>query len=178
MKTDTPLLPDGVADAWFHISCGGEVWTSRVCRGRNLLKVLDEIAPDAGHYAEALANQDSWHVVDVRCVSTSLPCGEDPEIEIALIDDPAFTSLAEHTLSLRKLLTGFVQLTDNEAKDGGWRVTLEYDNHQDGALVRDGDGNIIAECYDDMGEDGDGDGADRQCIEAMRRAAHGIKPTT
>lgn len=84
----TTLLPDGVADSWFHISCGGEVWTSRVCRGEHLLTVLDELAP--GSYAEELADQDSWHVVDGQCVSISLPCGEDPDIEIAKIDDPGF----------------------------------------------------------------------------------------
>jgi hypothetical protein len=176
MKTESPSLPPGVAEAWFHISCGGEVWTSRVCRGRDLLKVLDEIAPDAERYAEDLADPGFWYELDGVCRSCSLPCGEDPDIEVALIDDPAFTSLAEHCLSLRKLLVGFVQLTNREAKDGG--VTLDYDNYHDGARVRDGDGKVIAECYDSMGEDDiETDCGDRQCIEAMRRAVMGEKPT-
>lgn len=88
MKTEAPSLPPGVAEAWFHISAGGEVWTSRVCLGAHLLIVLDELAP--GSYAEDLADQDAWHEVDGRAVSISLPCGEDPNIEIAMIDDPGF----------------------------------------------------------------------------------------
>lgn len=126
MKTDSPLLPDGVADAWFHISCGGEVWTSRVCLGRNLLKVLDEIAPDAGHYAEALADQDSWYVVDGRCVSTSLPCGEDPDIEIALIDAPEFVRLVADSKRVDKL--------DALLKEDPFEFNIRWDNYNDSGV--------------------------------------------
>ena len=45
---------------------------------------------------------------------------------------------------LRKL----IKLTDNESDEGNWRITLDYDNYQDGARVLNGDGVVIAECYD------------------------------
>jgi hypothetical protein len=86
MKTDPITLPPGVADAWFHIHCGGETYVSRICRGRDLLKVLDEIAPDLG-YAEDLADQDRWYVLNGQCVGCSLACGEDPDIQVTLIDE-------------------------------------------------------------------------------------------
>lgn len=174
MKTDTPLLPDGVAESWFHVHAGGEVWTSRVCRGADLLNVLDELVGTDERDAEHLANADNWYVLDGKCRSISIACGEDPDIEITMIEDRGFAALAEHYTQLRNLLTGFVRLTNNEGKDG-WRVTLEYDNYHDGARVIDADGKVIAECYDSMSDDGEECG-DRQCIEAMRRAVCGIKP--
>jgi len=45
------------------------------------------------------------------------------------------------------LLRGLIALTDQEDKKGGWRVTLDYDNYQDGARVLNGDGKVIGECY-------------------------------
>ncbi len=88
MKTDPITLPPGVADAWFHIHCGGETYVSRVCRGRDLLRVLDEIAPNAEMYADDLADPDHWYVVNGQSVGCSLACGEDPDIQVTLIDDP------------------------------------------------------------------------------------------
>lgn len=174
MKTDTLSLPPGVAEAWFHLSAGGETYVSRVCRGRDILKVLEDLIPMADQCATDLANPDYWHQIEGRCVSCSIPCGEDSDIEIALIDDRGFAALSEHAESLRKLLVGFVRLTNNEGKDG-LRVTLDYDNYHDGARVIDADGKVIAECYDSMSDDGEECG-DRQCIEAMRRAVMGEKP--
>lgn len=174
MKTDIPTLPPGVAEAWFHVHAGGEVWTSRVCRGADLPKVLAELMVLDQHEIDRLANADSWYVLDGKCRSISFACGEDPDLEVTMIEDRGFAALAEHAQQLRQLLTGFVRLTNNEGK-AGWRVTLDYDNYHDGARVIDADGKVIAECYDSMSDDGEECG-DRQCIEAMRRAALGIKP--
>lgn len=81
-------LPEGVADSWFHLSAGGEVYVSRVCRGADLIKVLEDIVPGAHEYEEDLADPDFWYVCNGRPVSCSLACGEDPELEVRLIDDP------------------------------------------------------------------------------------------
>ena len=89
-----PLLPDGVAKSWFHVHCGGEIWFSRVCRGSELLKVLEEAMGDAEDYcAERLADADNWYVNEGVCRSISLACGEDPDIEIDHIEDPAFAKI-------------------------------------------------------------------------------------
>lgn len=90
MKTDPISLPPGVAEAWFHLSAGGEVYVSRVCRGRDILTVLEDLIPMADQCAADLANPDYWHQVEERCVSCSIPCGEDPDIEVAMIDDDRF----------------------------------------------------------------------------------------
>ena len=47
-----------------------------------------------------------------------------------------------------ELLHGLIQLTDQESKNGNWRVTLDYENCGDVARVLDGDGNVIGECGD------------------------------
>lgn len=46
-------------------------------------------------------------------------------------------------------LEGLLNLTENESSEGAWKVTLEYDNSGDRAMVIDGDGNIIGECFAD-----------------------------
>lgn len=38
--------------------------------------------------------------------------------------------------------------TKREDSNGRWRVILEWDNYHDGAQILDGDGNLLAECYD------------------------------
>lgn len=76
---------------------------------------------------------------------------------------------------LRKIVLGFAQFTRNEGVDG-WRVTLLYDNTHDGAQVVDADGNVIAECYDELEGCDEETLPDMQCVEAMRRAVKGIKP--
>lgn len=99
----TILLPDGVADSWFFITAGGEVYESRVCRGADLMLVLAELcfgSKDEEHealdeYARDLADGDFWHVNNGRCVGCSLACGEDPDIEIRLIQDPRAVALLE-----------------------------------------------------------------------------------
>lgn len=93
MKTDTPLLPDGVAESWFHISAGGETYVSRVCRGRDILTVLEDLIPMADQCADHLANPEYWYQIGSKCVGCSIPCGEDPDLQIALIDAPEFTRL-------------------------------------------------------------------------------------
>lgn len=93
----TILLPDGVAESWYHITAGGETYESRVCRGSDILANLAELcfgSKDEEHdvldqYAEALADGDHWCQQDGQCVRCSLACGEDPDIEISLINDAA-----------------------------------------------------------------------------------------
>jgi hypothetical protein len=48
----------------------------------------------------------------------------------------------------KDLLKGLIALTDYEGKNGGWRVTLDYDNYQDVARVLDADGNVLGACGD------------------------------
>lgn len=147
MKTNAPLLPDGVAESWFHIHCGGEVWISRICRGQDLLKVLDELAP--GSYAEDLADQDNWYVLDGKCRSISLPCGEDPDIEVTLIEAPEFERAVNREWKFLSSLRRGNQLTELLAascedgigiiarwtirEDGGWDVTA-MDTEGDGGM--------------------------------------------
>lgn len=50
---------------------------------------------------------------------------------------------------LLRCLIGLVQ----ECHSGNWRVSLDYNNYQDGARVLDGDGNVLAECYDSPPDD-------------------------
>ncbi len=45
-------------------------------------------------------------------------------------------------------LNALIGALDVEAADGGWRVSLEYNNYQDVAYVRNGNGDIIAQCGD------------------------------
>jgi hypothetical protein len=93
----TILLPDGVAESWYHITAGGETYESRVCRGSDILANLAELcfgSKDETHdvldqYAEQLADGDSWCWCGSLATSHSLACGEDPDIEITLINDPA-----------------------------------------------------------------------------------------
>jgi hypothetical protein len=47
----------------------------------------------------------------------------------------------------KERLEGLLNLTNNEGV-AGWRVTLSYDNYQDGALVINANGKVISECYD------------------------------
>lgn len=47
-----------------------------------------------------------------------------------------------------RTLFSLFDLTNTESGNGTWKVTLEYDNYHDGARVLDGDGNLLAECYD------------------------------
>lgn len=91
----TILLPDGVAESWYHITAGGETYESRICRGSEIMAVLAELcfgSKDEEHYvldgyAEHLADGDNWHEQNGRYVRASLACGEDPDIEISLIED-------------------------------------------------------------------------------------------
>lgn len=48
----------------------------------------------------------------------------------------------EAMTALRKLM----HLTQEDT-DGRWRITLEYDNYQDGAILRLPNGKILSECY-------------------------------
>lgn len=97
----TILLPDGVADSWYHITAGGETYESRICRGSEIMAILAELcfgSKDEEHYvldgyAEHLADGDNWHEQNGRYVRASLACGEDPDIEISLIDDAAAIAL-------------------------------------------------------------------------------------
>jgi hypothetical protein len=41
-----------------------------------------------------------------------------------------------------------MKISNVESSEGFWRVTLDYDNYQDGARIADGDKKIISECYD------------------------------
>lgn len=94
MKTET-VLPDGVADAWFHVTAGGEVYESTICQGRELRDVMGELmfgSKDAEHeeldrIMAELADPDFWWVNNGRCCTCSVACGEDPDIEVHLIDD-------------------------------------------------------------------------------------------
>lgn len=89
------LLPDGVVEAWFHVSAGGEVYTSRLCRGRDLRRVFGELmfgSPTAEHddldkIMAELADPDFWWVNDGRCCTCHVACGEDPDIEVHLVDE-------------------------------------------------------------------------------------------
>lgn len=93
----TTLLPDGVAESWYHITAGGETYESRVCLGSDILAHVaelcfgskDEEHPDLDGYAEDLADPDRWCWCGDKAIGHSLACGEDPDIVIALIDDPA-----------------------------------------------------------------------------------------
>lgn len=78
----------------------------------------------------------------------------------------------------KTLLVGLLNLTDRESSNGSFRVTLDYDNKQDGARVLDGDGNILGSCYD-LNPWG---GAvmpeavpNLQFLEAIREAIHNVK---
>lgn len=93
----TLILPDGVADSWFLVCAGGEVYSSRVCRGSDLIRALawmcygneDEENEDLDRYAEQLADWDTWFRCGTadRFTGCNLPCGEDGDIEVHLIDD-------------------------------------------------------------------------------------------
>lgn len=92
----TILLPDGVAESWYHITAGGETYESRVCRGAEILANLAELcfgSKDEEHevldqYAAQLADPDHWCWCGTLAISQSLACGEDPDISISLIDAP------------------------------------------------------------------------------------------
>lgn len=96
-----PDLPDNVSQSWFHIHCGGEVYTSKIVRGEYLLRALAEIclgSPDEEHemidaYARELADPDFWYTLHGEFVGCSLACGEDPDIEIDWIDDPKVVAM-------------------------------------------------------------------------------------
>lgn len=45
------------------------------------------------------------------------------------------------------LLGGLISLV-RESASGHWRVSLDYDNYHDGARVLDGDGKVLANCYE------------------------------
>lgn len=51
------------------------------------------------------------------------------------------------------LLSGLIELTNIEDKQGRWRITLEYDNSGDRALVKTGDGEVVGECHELFDED-------------------------
>lgn len=77
---------------------------------------------------------------------------------------------------LSHLLLGLLKLSSHESpKLGNFRVSLDYDNYQDGARVLNGDGDTIAECYDippcDQLDAIDGEDSARwQMLRAIRRA--------
>lgn len=68
---------------------------------------------------------------------------------------------------LGPLLYDLVRLSDKESKQGKFRVTLDYDNYQDGGRVLDGDEKVIGECYDDRAGNADEDGPNSQLISAI-----------
>jgi hypothetical protein len=69
------------------------------------------------------------------------------------------------------LLLGLIALGDRESSNGKFRVTLDYDNYQDGARVLDGDGNVMGECYDMfLPTPDDENGTVRQFTTAIHRA--------
>jgi predicted RNase H-like nuclease (RuvC/YqgF family) len=60
----------------------------------------------------------------------------------------AYQMETDKTEKLQATLDGLLNLTDIESSEGAWKVSLEYDNSGDRAMVLDGDGNIIGECFD------------------------------
>lgn len=68
---------------------------------------------------------------------------------------------------LGPLLVALCSLTDKESKKGKWRVTIDYDNYQDGGRVLDGDGKVLGECYEDRGYSAEGEGVNGQLIGAI-----------
>jgi hypothetical protein len=48
----------------------------------------------------------------------------------------------------KERLETLLNMTDNEAEDGSFKVTLDYNNYQDGARIINGNGKIVADCYD------------------------------
>lgn len=44
-------------------------------------------------------------------------------------------------------LLALIAVTENEGNNGKFKVSLEYDNYQDGALIRDATGKLLASCY-------------------------------
>lgn len=96
MKTDTKL-PEGVAEALYLMTCGGEVYDSRVILGKDVLRTLlgilygkPEDADPAVEVtlAEHLADSDNWYEVDGKCVHFCHD-EEDGQIEFHLIAEPS-----------------------------------------------------------------------------------------
>jgi hypothetical protein len=102
MKT-VPPLPQEIAAGWFHVTASGEVYISVVARGRDLRGVLGELmfgSKDSDHdeldeIMTQLADPDWWGRYNGYAVQGSVPCGEDPDIEIKRILDDAVTALLE-----------------------------------------------------------------------------------
>lgn len=66
-------------------------------------------------------------------------------------------------------LEALIELGDEESKESRWMSTLEYDNNQEGAMIRNGDGEIVADAYVLVPDPGD---VDPQLVVRMQfRAA-------
>lgn len=71
----------------------------------------------------------------------------------------------------KSLIKKLIELTEDESpRRGNWRVTLDYDNYHDGARVLDGDGKVIAECYDSPPNLQPPESAEWQFLKAIQRA--------
>lgn len=75
------------------------------------------------------------------------------------------------------LLHGLIELGGREDSEGRFRVTLEYDNYHDGAIVLDGDGNRLGECYghnDAIPDDDNDSQVQWQYCEAITAAINAV----
>lgn len=74
------------------------------------------------------------------------------------------------------LLRGLISLGQYEDENGEYKTTLEYDNYQDVAMVKDGNGKIIGECLA-LPEDCDDPeaGVFDQFVKAIQQAIENTK---
>lgn len=98
MKT-VPPLPQDIAEAWFHVTAGGEAYWSILSRGSDLRRVIGELMfggqddPILDDIMTELADPDWWGRHDGQAVQGSIACGEDPDIELRRITEPKLIAL-------------------------------------------------------------------------------------
>lgn len=79
----------------------------------------------------------------------------------------------ESNQAVCSLLCALINLGDTESKSGLFRISLDYDNCHDGARILNGDGEVIAECYDNPPPQiSEEKTVEWQFIQAIQRAKH------